>query len=197
MAKKRELEVVIISDVHLGTYGCHAKELLDYLKSIKPKKLIINGDFVDGWQFNKNYWPKEHNDVLRKILKMSYNTEIIWTTGNHDEFLRKFVPINFGNIKILNEYDFVTSDNKRTIVYHGDIFDITIQKAKWLAHIGSWSYDLLILLNRFINNILYKLNKPKISLSKNIKDNVKQAVKFIEDFENVAIERSSTKYDVL
>lgn len=186
--KKRKVELVVISDVHLGTYGCHAKELLDYLTSIKPKTLILNGDIIDIWQFRKSYFPATHLNVIKKIISMSSNgTKVYYITGNHDEFLRKFTDLNLGNISLVDKL-ILELNQKKAWIFHGDVFDASITHAKWLAKLGGWGYDLLILINRFINWILARLNKEPYSLSKKIKSNVKSAVKFISNFENVCTE---------
>ncbi|HLT54452.1 MAG TPA: UDP-2,3-diacylglucosamine diphosphatase [Flavobacteriaceae bacterium] len=186
MKLKRKVEVVVISDVHLGTYGCHAKQLLTYLNSIEPKKLILNGDIVDIWQFSKRYFPKSHLKVIKKIIDMaSEGVEVIYITGNHDEMLRKFTDTTIGNISIVNK-KVLELDGKKAWFFHGDVFDVSIQNAKWLARLGGYGYDLLILLNRFVNWCLESLSKEKYSLSKRIKNSVKSAVKYIGDFEKVA-----------
>ena len=186
MKEKRQVEIVVISDVHLGTFGCHAKELLIYLDSIDPKTLILNGDIIDIWQFRKNYFPKSHLRVIQKIISLSSTaTEVIYLTGNHDEMLRKFSDIKIGNLSIVDK-KVIDLDGKKAWFFHGDVFDVSIQQAKWLAKLGGWGYDLLILLNRFINFWLLKFKKEKYSLSKKIKNSVKKAIKYIQDFENVA-----------
>jgi UDP-2,3-diacylglucosamine pyrophosphatase LpxH len=194
--EKRKVELVVISDVHLGTYGCHAKELLEYLSTIKPKTLILNGDIIDIWQFRKSYFPKSHLKVIKKIISLSSKgTKVYYITGNHDEFLRKFTDLQLGNISLLNKL-VLELDDKKAWIFHGDVFDASINHAKWLAKLGGWGYDLLILLNRFINWVLARLNKEPYSLSKKIKGNVKSAVKFISNFENVCIELAiENKFD--
>jgi len=194
--EKRKVELVVISDVHLGTYGCHAKELLEYLSTIKPKTLILNGDIIDIWQFRKSYFPKSHLKVIKKIISLSSKgTKVYYITGNHDEFLRKFTDLQLGNISLLNKL-VLELDEKKAWIFHGDVFDASINHAKWLAKLGGWGYDLLILLNRFINWVLIKLNREPYSLSKKIKGNVKSAVKFISNFENVCIELAiENKFD--
>ncbi len=194
--EKRKVELVVISDVHLGTYGCHAKELLEYLSTIKPKTLILNGDIIDIWQFRKSYFPKSHLKVIKKIISLSSKgTKVYYITGNHDEFLRKFTDLQLGNISLLNKL-VLELDEKKAWIFHGDVFDASINHAKWLAKLGGWGYDLLILLNRFINWVLIKLNREPYSLSKKIKGNVKSAVKFISNFENVCIELAiDNKFD--
>ena len=193
---RREVEIVVLSDIHLGTYGCHAKELVQYLKSIKPSMIVLNGDIIDIWQFSKNYFPKSHMKVLREIIRFaSKGIPVYYITGNHDEMLRKFSGFSLGNLEISNKL-ILDIDGKKAWVFHGDVFDITMQHAKWLTKLGSIGYDLLILLNRFANFVLEKTGQEKISLSKKIKNSVKKAVKFINDFEitcaDIAI---SNKYD--
>lgn len=184
--RKRELEVVVISDVHLGTYGCHAEELLRYLKSIRAKKIILNGDIIDMWQFNKRYWPVLHMQVVKHITSLlTKNTKIVYLTGNHDEMLRKFAGFKLGCLQIDNKI-VLRLNNKKAWIFHGDVFDVTMQHSKWLAKLGAIGYDTLILLNAFVNWCLIKLGKEKISLSKRVKDGVKSAVKFINNFENTA-----------
>ncbi|WP_298319105.1 UDP-2,3-diacylglucosamine diphosphatase [uncultured Aquimarina sp.] len=184
--KKRIVEVVVISDVHLGTFGCQAEELLNYLNSIKPKTLILNGDIIDIWQFRKHYFPKSHLKIIKKIINFaSKGTEVIYITGNHDEMLRKFSDTKMGNFQLVDKV-VLELDNKKTWIFHGDIFDASIQNAKWLAKLGGWGYDLLILINQLMNWCLVKFGKEKFSLSKKIKNSVKKAVKYINDFEQVA-----------
>ncbi|MBS1507537.1 MAG: UDP-2,3-diacylglucosamine diphosphatase [Bacteroidetes bacterium] len=186
--RKREVELVIISDVHLGTYGCHAEELLRYLKTIKPKRLILNGDIIDMWQFSKRYWPKSHMQVVKHITGLlAKGTKIVYLTGNHDEMLRKFSGFRLGSFVIANK-KVLALQGKQAWVFHGDVFDVTMQYSKWLAKLGALGYDALILLNSFVNFIMKLFGKGKISLSKRVKDSVKQAVKFINDFEKTAAE---------
>mgnify|MGYP005864310031 CR=1 FL=1 len=186
MKLKRKVEIAVISDVHLGTYGCHAKQLLTYLNSIEPKKLILNGDIVDVWQFSKRYFPKSHLRILKKIIDMATNgVEVIYITGNHDEMLRKFSGTVIGNISIVDK-KVLDLDGKKAWFFHGDVFDVSIQNAKWLAKLGGYGYSMLILLNRFINWCLIGMGQEKYSLSKKIKNSVKGALKYISDFEEVA-----------
>ncbi len=188
MKTKRKVEIVVISDVHLGTFGCHADQLLTYLNSISPKKLILNGDIIDIWQFKKRYFPKSHLRVIKKIMDMAADgTEVVYITGNHDELLRKFSDLTIGNISIVDKL-VLDLDGKKAWIFHGDVFDLSIQNAKWLAKLGGYGYDLLILLNRFVNWSLEKFGKDRYSLSKKIKESVKGAIKYIHDFEEVAAE---------
>lgn len=185
---KRSVEVAVISDTHLGTYGCKAKELLNYLKSIEPKVLILNGDFIDIWQFKKSYFPESHLEIIKYILNLSLNNcQVIYLTGNHDEFLRKFSPMTFGKIQLADKYIFEL-DGKKTWVFHGDVFDSSVQHSKWIAKLGGIGYDYLIRLNNLSNWILGKMGREKYSFSKKIKNNIKKALKFITDFEQTASE---------
>ncbi len=184
--KKRDVELVILSDIHLGTYGCHAEELLRYLKTINPKKLILNGDIIDMWQFSKRYWPKSHMQVIKHITGLlAKNTKIIYLTGNHDEMLRKFSGFRLGSFHINNKVVMKLA-GKRAWIFHGDVFDVTMQYSKWLAKLGAVGYDTLIVINTFVNWCLTRLGREKISLSKRVKDSVKSAVSFINDFEKTA-----------
>jgi UDP-2,3-diacylglucosamine pyrophosphatase LpxH len=185
---KREVDIVIISDVHLGTYGCHAKELLHYLKSIKPSTIILNGDFIDIWQFSKRYWPKNHMKVVKYLMGLvSKGVNVCYITGNHDEMLRKFVGFKLGSFSIENKLLLRLQNNEQAWIFHGDVFDVTMQYSKWLAKLGAIGYDTLILLNRFVNFIsVHLLKKGKISLSKKIKGSVKKALTYINDFEQTA-----------
>ena len=185
---KRPVEIVVLSDIHLGTYGCHSKELLRYLKSIDPKMIILNGDIIDIWQFNKSYFPESHLKILRRFLKyVSTDIPVYYLTGNHDEMLRKFADFEMGSLKLQNKL-VLELDGKKAWFFHGDVFDVTMQYSKWLAKLGAIGYDSLIMLNTFINYFLTKLGREKMSLSQKIKASVKNAVKFINDFENTAAE---------
>jgi UDP-2,3-diacylglucosamine pyrophosphatase LpxH len=194
--KPRKVKISVISDVHLGTYGCRSKELIRYLKSIQPEILIINGDFVDIWQFTKRYWPKSHMKVITHVLQLAAKgTRVYYLTGNHDEMLRKFEGQSVGNIKILNKLELVL-DKKKAFFFHGDIFDSVMLYSKWLAKAGAFFYDGLILLNALVNQVSRLMGHKNISLSKKIKDNVKSAVMFMSNFEEMAIRLGMEKgYD--
>jgi UDP-2,3-diacylglucosamine pyrophosphatase LpxH len=184
---KRKLDIVIISDVHLGTYGCHAKELLRYLKSIDVNTLILNGDFIDIWQFKKRYFPKEHMQVIQRILKMAARgTKVYYITGNHDDTLRRYSDFSSGNIYLRDKLVLKLKD-KTYWIFHGDIFDVFTQYSPFLSKLGGKGYDWLILMNRFVNKIRLAIGKPRMSFAKKVKHSVKEAVKFISDFENTAI----------
>jgi UDP-2,3-diacylglucosamine pyrophosphatase LpxH len=197
MKKKRKLPLVVLSDIHLGTYGCHANELVSYLKSIQPEMLVLNGDIIDIWNFSKSYFPAAHMNVLRQILKMSnQGTKVIYITGNHDEALRKYSDTNLGNIQLVDKL-ILELDEKKIWIFHGDIFDSSTKGyAKIIAKLGGKGYDLLILINTFLNWLLVLVGKEKRSFSKKIKDSVKKAVAFISNFETTAAEIAiEKKYD--
>jgi len=184
--KKRKVELIVLSDVHLGTYGCHAKELLEYLNSVKPRILVLNGDIIDIWQFRKSYFPKSHLKVIRKIIDFTAKgTKVYYLTGNHDEMLRKFSGANFGNF-MLEDKLVLELNGSKAWIFHGDVFDASVQHSKWIAKLGGWGYDYLILINRVVNWCLAKAGKEPYSFSKKIKGSVKKAVRFISDFEATA-----------
>lgn len=192
------MDILVLSDVHLGTYGCHAKELLLYLKTIRPKTVILNGDIIDIWQFSKRYWPKSHMKVIKQLMGwMGRGTKIYYVTGNHDEMLRKFVGFKMGSFKIVNKVILELENGKTAWFFHGDVFDVTMQHSKWLAKLGAVGYDTLIHVNRVANFISERVfRKGKLSLSKKIKNSVKSAVKFINNFEQTAADIGiRNKYD--
>lgn len=180
---KREVDIVVLSDIHLGTYGCHSRELLQYLKSIKPKAVVLNGDIIDVWQFSKRYWPATHMMVVKHLIGLiAKEVPVYYIPGNHDEMLRRFKNFQMGSLKITNKLS-LKINNEKVWIFHGDVFDVVMQKGRWLAKLGAIGYDLLILINRFVNFVSEKMGKGKISLSKKVKNSVKSAVKFINDFE--------------
>jgi UDP-2,3-diacylglucosamine pyrophosphatase LpxH len=193
---KRDVDIVVISDIHLGTYGCHAKELLRYLKSIRPKKVILNGDIIDIWQFSKSYWPEAHMKVVRRLLKfVTEGVPVYYLTGNHDEMLRKFADFNLGQFQLLNKL-VLEIDDKKAWIFHGDVFDVTMQHSKWLAKLGAVGYDSLIILNSMVNWCLTAIGRQKMSFSQRIKGKFKDAVKFINHFEQTAADLAVDKqYD--
>jgi UDP-2,3-diacylglucosamine pyrophosphatase LpxH len=195
---KRKIDILVISDIHLGTFGCHAKELLHYLKSIKPIVVVLNGDIIDIWQFSKTYWPKSHMKVIKHLINwMGKGIKTYYVTGNHDEMLRKFEGLKMGSLSIVNKVVLKLPDGKKAWVFHGDVFDVTMQHSKWLAKLGSVGYDILILINRFFNFVSEKIfHKGKLSLSKKIKESVKSAVSFINNFEQTTADIGiSNKFD--
>lgn len=184
---KRNLDLVIISDVHLGTYACHAKELLNYLKTINPKELVLNGDIIDIWQFRKRYFPPSHMQIIQCILKMAANgCKVYYITGNHDDLLRRYSEISLGNIHLRDKL-VLQLYGKRIWIFHGDVFDLFIRYSPIVAKLGSNGYELLVRLNRFINLVRKKMGKPRMSFADKIKRRVKEAVRFINDFEKTAI----------
>jgi len=196
--KKRKIDVLVLSDVHLGTYGCHAKELLHYLKSINPKTVVLNGDIIDIWQFSKRYWPKSHMKVVKQLMSwISKGKKTCYVTGNHDEMLRRFAGMKFGSFSIVNKLVLELDGNTKAWIFHGDVFDVTMQHSKWLTKLGAVGYDSLILINRVVNFISEKVFcKGKISFSKRIKNSVKSAVKFINNFEQTCADIGiSNQYD--
>ncbi len=194
---RRTLDVVVLSDIHLGTYGCHAKELVHYLKSISPQLLILNGDVIDGWQFSKSYFPTAHMQVIKEILDLlSRGTRVVYITGNHDEMLRRYSDLSLGNFQLTDKL-VIEMNGEKTWIFHGDVFDATTKgSAKIIAKLGGVGYDWLILANRFINWFLTRVGQPKMSLSKQVKNGVKKAVRWIADFEQTAAELAIDKgYD--
>ena len=185
---KRQVDIIVISDVHLGTYGCRAKELLHYLKSIKPKIVVLNGDIIDIWQFSKSYWPKSHMKVIKHLMNwLSKGVKVYYVTGNHDEMLRKFEGFKMGSFQIVNKLVLELDNSEKAWIFHGDVFDVTMQHSKWLAKLGAIGYDSLIMINSLANWISEKVfNKGKLSFSKKLKNSVKSAVKFINSFEQTA-----------
>ena len=176
-----------ISDFHLVTRGCQSELLLEFIKHTQSEKLYLVGDIIDGWALkNTWYWPQSHNDVVQKILrKARHGAEVFYISGNHDEVMRGFVPVNFGGVSILNQVIHETVDKKKYLVVHGDQFDGIIQCAKWLAMLGSITYDFLIYFNRYINFFRKKLGYEYWSLSNYLKFTVKNAVKFVSEYEKL------------
>lgn len=194
--QKRKVKLAVLSDIHLGTYGCQASAVNTYLKSISPEILVLNGDIIDIWQFTKRYWPDSHMKVVQRIFKlMSQGTKVYYLTGNHDEMLRKFSDFRIGKLELLDKL-VLDLDGKKAWIFHGDVFDLSMKHSKWLAKLGAVGYDTLIILNSLVNWFSLKLGRGKVSFSKKIKDSVKQAIKFINDFETTVAEIAIEKnYD--
>ncbi len=186
-AKRLAFRTVFISDTHLGTAGCNAEMLLDFLKSIECETLFLVGDIVDGWQLRKGwYWPPRHNDVVRCVLKAAkHGTRVIYVPGNHDEVFRDYVGLHFGGVELLHEAIHVTADGRKLLVIHGDEFDGVVLYAKWLAFLGDHAYTLLLKLNRVFNVVRRMLGLPYWSLSAYLKKRVKNAVSYVSSFEHV------------
>jgi UDP-2,3-diacylglucosamine pyrophosphatase LpxH len=194
---KRKLDVVVLSDLHLGMFGCHAQEAVNYLKSISPKLLVLNGDIIDIWQFKKSYFPIAHMQVIKEIFSMLSNgTRVVYITGNHDEALRRYSDLQMGNLQLTDKL-VLDLDGKKTWIFHGDVFDATTKgSAKIIAKLGGHGYDLLIMVNSAINFVLRLLGREKMSLSKRVKNSVKKAVSWIGNFEHTAAELAIEKgYD--
>lgn len=179
------LRTVFISDVHLGTPGCQAEALLDFLKHHPCETIYLVGDIVDGWQMRRRwFWPQAHNDVVQKLLRRARKgCKVVFVPGNHDEFARQFDGIHFGGIEVAEEAVHVTADGRRLWVIHGDHFDGVIQCAKWLAYVGDRAYGLTLEINRHFNRIRHRLGLPYWSLSQYLKHKVKRAVSHVNDFE--------------
>src|SRR5215204_1970938 len=191
---KRPIDVVVISDVPLGTYGCRAKELVAYLKSISPSLLILNGDIIDGWQFSKRYFPASHMAVIKEILNLMTNgTRVFYITGNHDELLRRYADFQLSNFTLTDKL-VLEIDHKMTWIFHGDVFDnATKGSATILARLGSSGYEMLILFNRLINFLLNLVGKERVSISKKVMAGVNKAMSKINDFETIAAELAINK----
>jgi UDP-2,3-diacylglucosamine pyrophosphatase LpxH len=185
MSNTQNYRTIWISDVHLGTRGCKADFLLDFLKHTESDYLYLVGDIIDGWRLRRGwYWPQAHNDVVQKVLrKARKGTKVIYVPGNHDEFARGYAGLTFGDIPVVSEAIHETADGKKLLVIHGDQFDGVLQYAKWLAHLGDHAYTLALTLNHWINAIGRKLGFNYWSLSAYLKHKVKNAVQFINSYE--------------
>lgn len=179
------LRTVFISDVHLGTKGCRADLLLEFLKSVHVDTLVLVGDIVDVWSLRKNFfWPQAHNNVIRTVLGMAkHGTRVIYVPGNHDEVFRELAGSVFGNLEIHNEYVHTTADGRVFLVLHGDEFDSVVKCSPWLAKLGGRMYDFLLRMNRYVNLIRRIFGFPYWSLASYLKHKVKNAVQYISNFE--------------
>jgi UDP-2,3-diacylglucosamine pyrophosphatase LpxH len=186
---------IFISDVHLGTRGCQAEKLLDFLRLHDAETIYLVGDIVDGWQLKRSwYWPQPHNDVVQKLLrKARKGARIVYVPGNHDEAFRDYVGTHFGGVEVMPEAVHVTADGKRLWVIHGDQFDGVIQFAPWLAHVGARAYNIVLRLNTLVRHGQRTLGLPYWSLSAYLKHKVKNAVQFIDRFETVLGEAASAR----
>jgi UDP-2,3-diacylglucosamine pyrophosphatase LpxH len=179
-----------ISDIHLGTKGCQAERLLDFLRHTKSEYLYLVGDIVDGWHLKRRwYWPQMHNDVVQKILRRArHGTQVFYIPGNHDEAVRPFCGLHFGGVYVTNEIIHETATGLRILVMHGDQFDAVVGYAQWLAHLGDVAYDLALFINRVFNFLRKTFGFPYWSLSAYFKNKVKNAVKHIGAFEEFIAE---------
>ena len=192
---KRKHRTVWISDIHLGTRGCKAAMLVDFLRAIEPETLYLVGDIVDGWSLRKGwYWPDEHNEVIRRILKMAHRgTRVIFVVGNHDEVLRDYAGFSFGGVELVQEAEHITADGRRLLVTHGDSFDGVVLYARWLAFLGDQAYSLLLRANIVFNAVRKQLNMPYWSLSAYLKRRVKNAVQYVCNFEDALAHEAGTR----
>lgn len=182
---KRRYRTIWISDIHLGTRGCKADDLLDFLKNVESETLYLVGDIVDGWRLRRSwFWPQAHNDVVQKLLrKARKGTRVVYVPGNHDEFARDYHGLLFGEIEVATTAIHETADGRRLLVLHGDAFDGVVKHAKWLAHLGDSAYTLALSLNHWLNVVRRGLGFPYWSLSAYLKHKVKNAVQYIANFE--------------
>jgi UDP-2,3-diacylglucosamine pyrophosphatase LpxH len=189
---QQHYRTIWLSDIHLGTPGCKADYLLDFLRVHKCDTLYLVGDILDGWRLSKGwYWPQAHNDVVQKVLRIARKgTRVVYVPGNHDSLSRQFIGLSFGGIQIVEDAVHVTARGSKLWVTHGDLFDAVMQHAVWLAHLGSWLYDALLNLNRWMNAVRLRMGLPYWSMSQYLKHQVKDAVNFISQFEHVMAEEA-------
>ena len=185
----RRYRTLWISDIHLGTPGCQADALLDFLRSTDSSTLFLVGDIVDGWQLRRQwFWPQTHNDIVQKLLrKARKGTRVIFIPGNHDEFARRYVGHDFGGIEVAEDWVHVTAGGQRLWITHGDLFDGVIQCARWLAHLGDRLYEFALKLSRRLNSVRARMGLPYWSLSRYLKLRVKRAVSYVGEFESVLV----------
>jgi UDP-2,3-diacylglucosamine pyrophosphatase LpxH len=193
----RRIRTLFISDVHLGTKGCQAELLLDFLKWHDADTVYLVGDIVDGWRLKSGwYWPQMHNDVVQKLLrKVRKGSRLVYIPGNHDEFLRDYLGMNFGGIELVDSIVHETVDGKRMLVIHGDQFDVVVRHARWLAFLGDWAYVTALAVNTQVNAVRRRLGLTYWSLSAWAKLKVKNAVNFIGKFEETLAEEAR-RHDV-
>src|SRR5262245_30329701 len=192
--QKRSIDVVVVSDLHLGTYACRAREFLSYLQSISPRLLILNGDIIDGWQFSKHYFPPVHMSVIHEIFSLLANgTRVIYITGNHDEVLRRYSDIQLGNFQLTDKV-VIEINGKMTWIFHGDVFDLTTKGvAKFWTKLGSNGYAILLAFNRSINWFLKLMGKKKLSLSRKIMEQFHKRMVKVDEFETLVAELAIEK----
>jgi UDP-2,3-diacylglucosamine pyrophosphatase LpxH len=192
---RRRYRTIWISDVHLGTRGCNARLLIDFLDSVDSETMYLVGDIIDGWRMRKRwYWPAQHNDIVWRVLKRAKRgTRIVYIPGNHDEMFRQFTGMSFGGVEIRRKAIHETADGRKLLVLHGDEFDTIMLAHRWLAHIGDAAYEMLMRLNVVVNAVRSRLNLPYWSLSKHAKHKVKNAVEFISRFEEVVAHEAGTR----
>ena len=181
--------------MHLGTRGCKAEYLLDFLKWTEADTIYLVGDIIDGWRLRKGwYWPQSHNDVVQKLLrKARKGTKVVYVPGNHDEAAREYCDLHFGGVLVKREFVHETADGRRLLIIHGDEFDVVVRYARWLALLGDWAYTVLLALNNWFNGIRAKLGYPYWSLSAYLKYKVKNAEEYIGNFENALAEEAASR----
>ncbi len=194
-AGPRRYRAIWISDIHLGTRGCKAEFLLDFLRNTESETLYLVGDIVDGWRLKRSwFWPQLHNDVVQKLLrKARKGTRVVYIPGNHDELLRRFLEINIGQIEVVSEAMHTTAAGKRLLVLHGDEFDTVVRYARWLAFLGDWAYNLALAANHWLNVLRRALGLNYWSLSAYLKHRVKNAVEYISRFEHAVAEAAAKR----
>ena len=194
--KKRKVKAAVISDLHLGTYGSKAIQVLDYLRGIDPEVLVLNGDIIDGWQFSRSYFPASHLKVVRYILKlMEKGTHVVYVAGNHDEFVRRFSDMEIGNFSFVNKF-LLEMEGTKSWIFHGDVFDVFMHHSKWLARLGANGYGALTVFNKMVNGILAVFGQKRLSISKSVKERVKSSGKTISRFEQTVADLAIKKgYD--
>jgi UDP-2,3-diacylglucosamine pyrophosphatase LpxH len=201
MSRPRELQVapsshryrtIFLSDFHLGTRGCQAEMILDFLRHNDADTFYLVGDIIDGWRMRASfYWPQSHNDVIQKLLrKVRRGARMVFVPGNHDEFARQFIGLSFGGVEIVRNAKIETADGRRFLVMHGDEFDVVVRHSKWLAYLGDWAYDTALFINTYFNLVRRRLGFPYWSFSNWAKLKVKNAVNFIGAFERTLAEEA-------
>jgi len=195
VTERRLYRTIWISDIHLGTRGCNAEMLIDFLDHVDSETMYLVGDIIDGWQLRKRfYWPDAHNDIVWRILKRAKRgTRIVYVPGNHDEMFRQFTGLHFGGVEIRRQAIQETADGRRLLVLHGDEFDAITLSHRWLAHLGDAAYTFIMTLNRWVNAYRRRWNLPYWSLSKHAKQKVKNAVEFISNFEEIVAKEAGAR----
>ena len=195
VTQRRNYRTVWISDIHLGTRGCNAEMLIDFLDHVDSDTMYLVGDIIDGWRLKKKfYWPDAHNDIVWRIMKRAKRgTRIVYIPGNHDEMFRQFTGMNFGGVEIRRQAVHETADGRRLLVLHGDEFDAITLSHRWLAHLGDAAYTMMMTLNRWVNAYRRVMKMPYWSLSKHAKKKVKNAVEFISNFEEIVAREAGAR----
>lgn len=193
MTEETRYRTMFLSDLHLGTKGCQAELLLDFLKGNDADTIFLVGDIVDGWRLRSGwYWPQAHNDVVQKLLrKVRKGARMIFIPGNHDDFARDYVGYSFGGVEILSNAIHTMADGRRFLITHGDEFDIVVRHARWLAFLGDWAYGAALNANTLFNAVRRRLGFPYWSFSAWAKLKVKNAVSFIGSFETSLSEQAA------